>query len=52
MTWQIVGLFAGTLIVVSLALGVPCSPLHVSAWWPALSALVGARVRRPVASKE
>ncbi len=32
--WQIVGLFAGTLIV-SLALGVPCSPLHVSAWWPA-----------------
>jgi hypothetical protein len=43
--WQIVGLFAGALSLVSLALGVPCSPLHVSAWWPALTAFVGARVR-------
>lgn len=44
-SWQIVSLFAGTLILVALALGVPCSPLHVSAWWPALTAFVGARVR-------
>jgi hypothetical protein len=44
-SWQIVGLFAGALIFVSLALGVPCSPLHVSAWWPALTAFVGRVVR-------
>jgi hypothetical protein len=47
-SWQIVGLFAGALILVSLALGVRCSPFHVSAWWPDLTAFVGARVRRPV----
>jgi hypothetical protein len=33
-SWQVVALIAGALILVSLALGVPCSPLHVSAWWP------------------
>lgn len=51
--WQIVGLSAGTLILVALALGVPCSPLHVSAWWPPRAD----RLRRregagPAASKE
>ena len=50
--WQIVGLCAGTLVLVSLALGVPCSPLHVSAWWPDLTAFVGAWVHRPVTLKE
>ena len=35
-SWQIVRLFAGTLILVSLALGVPGSPLYLSAWWLAL----------------
>jgi hypothetical protein len=29
-TWQIVGLSVGTLILVALALGVPCSPLRRS----------------------
>ena len=43
--WQIVGLFAGTLILVALALGVPCSPLHVSVSWPALAAFVGRALR-------
>ena len=51
-SWQVVALFAAALILVSLALGVPCSPLHVSAWWPDLTAFIGARVRRPVAVKE
>ena len=33
--------FAGTLIVVSLLLGVDASPLFVSRWWLALTAFVG-----------
>jgi len=40
-SWQIVRLFAGTVILVSLALGVPASPLFVSPWWLALTAFVG-----------
>jgi len=43
-SWQIVRLFAGTLILVSLALGVPSSPLFVSPWWLALTAFVGANL--------
>jgi len=43
-SWQIVRLFAGTLILVSLALGVPGSPLFLSAWWLALAAFVGANL--------
>jgi hypothetical protein len=40
-SWQIVRLVAGTFILVSLALGVPASPLFVSPWWLALTAFVG-----------
>jgi hypothetical protein len=43
-SWQIVRLFAGTVILVSLALGIPGSPLYVSAWWLALTAFVGANL--------
>ena len=43
-SWQIVRLFAGTFILVSLALGVPSSPLFVSPWWLALAAFVGANL--------
>jgi hypothetical protein len=43
-SWQIVRLFAGSLILLSLALGVPGSPLYVSAWWLALTAFVGANL--------
>jgi hypothetical protein len=43
-SWQIVRLFAGTLILVSLALGVPGSPLFTSPWWLALTAFVGANL--------
>ncbi|HSW25733.1 MAG TPA: DUF2892 domain-containing protein [Burkholderiaceae bacterium] len=43
-SWQIVRLFAGTIILLSLALGVPGSPLYVSAWWLALTAFVGANL--------
>ena len=43
-SWQIVRLFAGTFILVSLALGVPASPLFLSPWWLALTAFVGANL--------
>ena len=43
-SWQIVRLFAGSLILVSLLLGAPGSPAFVSEWWLALTAFVGANL--------
>jgi hypothetical protein len=43
-SWQIVRLFAGSLILVSLALGVQSSPLFVNGWWLAVTAFVGANL--------
>ena len=40
-SWQIVRLVAGTFILLSLALGIPGSPLFVSTWWLAFTAFVG-----------
>lgn len=39
-----VRLFAGTFILISLALGAPGSPLFLSTWWLALTAFVGANL--------
>lgn len=43
-SWQVVRVFAGSLILVSLALGVSQSPLFVSPWWLLLTAFVGANL--------
>jgi hypothetical protein len=43
-SWRIVRLFAGTFILVSLALGIPGSPLYLSTWWLAFTAFVGANL--------
>jgi hypothetical protein len=40
-SWQLVRVFAGTFILLSLALGVPGSPVFVSPWWLAFTAFVG-----------
>jgi len=40
-SWQIVRVVAGSFILLSLALGVPGSPLFVSPWWLAFTAFVG-----------
>jgi hypothetical protein len=40
-SWQLVRVFAGIFIVLSLALGVPGSPVFVSSWWLAFTAFVG-----------
>ena len=43
-SWQIVRTVAGTFILLSLALGIPGSPLFVNPWWLALAAFVGANL--------
>ncbi|WP_119966270.1 YgaP family membrane protein [Simplicispira lacusdiani] len=43
-SWQVVRLLAGTFILLSLALGVPGSPLFVNTWWLAFTAFVGANL--------
>ena len=43
-SWQLVRLFAGTFVLLSLALGIPGSPLFVSPWWLAFTAFVGANL--------
>jgi hypothetical protein len=40
-TWSFVRVFAGFMILLSLALGLPGSPLFVSQWWLAFTAFVG-----------
>jgi hypothetical protein len=40
-SWQIVRVVAGAFILLSLALGLPGSPLFVSQWWLAFTAFVG-----------
>lgn len=40
-SWQLVRVIAGTFILLSLALGVPGSPIFVSTWWLAFTAFVG-----------
>lgn len=43
-SWQVVRLAAGVFILVSLALGIPSSPIYVSEWWLAFTAFVGANL--------
>jgi hypothetical protein len=40
-SWSFVRVFAGLMILLSLALGVPGSPLFVSQWWLAFTVFVG-----------
>ncbi len=40
-SWQLVRILAGIFTLLSLALGLPASPLFVSQWWLAFTAFVG-----------
>lgn len=40
-SWQIVRIAAGFFILMSLALGLPGSPVFQSSWWLAFTAFVG-----------
>ncbi|MEO8441067.1 MAG: DUF2892 domain-containing protein [Betaproteobacteria bacterium] len=43
-SWQLVHVFAGCFILLSLALGVPASPLFVNQYWLFFTAFVGANL--------
>ncbi|ADV00035.1 DUF2892 domain-containing protein [Alicycliphilus denitrificans] len=43
-SWRVVRIFAGTFILLSLALGIPGSPIFVSQWWLAFTAFIGANL--------
>lgn len=43
-SWQLVRVFAGLFILISLALGVTASPFFVSEWWLLFTAFVGANL--------
>ncbi|NDV73420.1 YgaP family membrane protein [Burkholderia cenocepacia] len=43
-SWQITRIITGTLILVSLAIGTPASPLYESSWWLWLTAFAGANL--------
>jgi hypothetical protein len=40
-SWRLVRIIAGFFVLLSLALGVPGSPLFINAWWLAFTAFVG-----------
>ena len=40
-SWRLVRVIAGSFILISLALGIPGSPLFASEWWLAFTAFVG-----------
>jgi hypothetical protein len=50
-SWQVVRLIAGTFILVSLALGIPGSPIFVSQWFLAFTAFVGANLMQSALTK-
>ena len=50
-TWQTVRVVAGLFILLSLALGIPGSPIFVSQWWLAFTAFVGANLLQSALTK-
>ncbi len=50
-SWQLVRFVAGTFILLSLALGIPGSPIFVSPWFLAFTAFVGANLLQSAVTK-
>lgn len=50
-SWQLVRLVAGSFILLSLALGIPGSPIFVSPWWLAFNAFVGVNLLQSAVTK-
>jgi len=50
-SWQIVRLVAGLFILLSLALGVPGSPIFVNTWFLAFTAFVGANLMQSAVTR-
>ncbi len=40
-SWQLVRLIAGFMILLTLGLGIPASPIYVDQWWLAFTAFIG-----------
>ncbi len=40
-SWQLVRLIAGFMILLTLGLGIPASPIFVDQWWLAFTAFIG-----------
>lgn len=50
-SWQLVRLVAGSLILLSLALGIPGSPIFVNQWFLAFTAFVGVNLLQSALTK-
>ena len=50
-SWQLVRLIAGSLILRSLALGIPGSPIFASPLWLAFTAFIGANLPQSALTK-
>ena len=50
-SWQLVRFVAGTFILLSLALGIPGSPIFMSHWWLAFTAFVGVNLLQSAVTK-
>ena len=50
-SWQLVRLIAGSLILLSLALGIPGSPIFASLWWLAFTVFVGVNLLQSALTK-
>lgn len=50
-SWQMVRVIAGTFILLSLALGIPGSPIFLNEWWLGFTAFVGANILQSGLSK-
>ena len=50
-SWQLVRLIAGSLILLSLALGIPGSPIFASLWWLAFTAFIGVNLLQSALTK-
>lgn len=50
-SWQLVRMFAGSFVLLSLALGVSQSPLYVSGYWLWFTAFVGLNLLQSAFSK-
>ncbi len=50
-SWQLVRLVAGIFILLSLALGIPGSPIFVNQWWLAFTAFVGVNLLQSALTK-
>ena len=50
-SWQLVRLNAGIFILLSLAIGIPGSPIFMSQWWLAFTAFVGVNLLQSAVTK-